>query len=178
VWLSLLLKALANVYGDILMVLMTVKRTFVTRKNKMRSECATMVSNLPDNIIRTLDGFLIALYVLNPFRRPFDAVISRFNQRHIFLKDTATHADRRERHREKDQKKLDKFLKSLNYVDVAPKHAASQEAIHHDENPGDWLLQSDQYKARSTVETSGPSGLLWVSGKRKLPCYASRFIVI
>jgi hypothetical protein len=36
--LKLLSQALADVYGDILMVLMAVKRTFVTSKNKTRSE--------------------------------------------------------------------------------------------------------------------------------------------
>ena len=130
-----------------------------------------VTSKLTDYNVRILGGFSIALRVLNPFRRPFDGIISSFNKRHDFLKAITDHADKREHHRDKEQKKLDDFMKSLNIVDPAPKHVLSQDTIRPDDNPGGWLLQRNEYKEWSTSY-----GLLWVNGKRECACDLTRLM--
>jgi hypothetical protein len=150
--------------------LVTTKRIFVNSKNKERGMSHLKIS--PKRVLTFLyawGGFLIALRVLNPFKRPFDVVISSFERRRKVLKNQAIHADRRAQKFDQQQKQLDKFLKLLRYneLDCGRQHAMSQGSIQGADDVGGWLLRRDEFQKWSSIDRNASPGLLWVHGKRE-----------
>lgn len=114
----------------------------------------------------TQGPFGIALHVLNPFRDPFEDIVSGFHRRLENLKAEAGHANLLRDHKDRQQKQVEKLRKDWKCVDCSAKHATCKSTIQSGQDSGHWLLHSEEYQQWVNSDTS--SGLLWVSGKREL----------
>ena len=119
----------------------------------------------------TQGSFGIALHVLNPFRDPFEDIVSGFHRRLANLQAEAGHTNLLQDHEDKvkacQQKQVEKLRKFWKYVDCSARHATCKSTIQSGQDCGHWLLHSEEYQQWANSDTS--SGfLLWVSGKREL----------
>ena len=117
----------------------------------------------------TQGSFGIALHVLNPFRDPFEDIVSGFHRRLANLQAEANHANLLQDHEDKvkarQQKQVEKLRKFWKCVDCSAKYATCKSTIRSGQDSGHWLLHSEGYQQWANSDTS--SGLLWVSGKRE-----------
>ena len=74
----------------------------------------------------TQGPFGIALHVLNPFRDPFEDIVSGFHRRLENLRAEAGHANLLRNHKDRQQKQVEKLRKDWKCVDCSTKHAKVQ----------------------------------------------------
>ncbi|KAF8695674.1 hypothetical protein AX14_001763 [Amanita brunnescens Koide BX004] len=129
---------------------MTVKKTFINSKNQKRS-CLS-----------------ISCRVLNPFRAPFDTIVANFNRRQVLLEGEAQHADREAENRNRQQEKIDKLLRILDFkaIGCEDKHTSSHQKVLPNTESGAWLLQREDYLDwRQADSRTGSAGLFWLLGQ-------------
>ncbi|KDR76546.1 hypothetical protein GALMADRAFT_279192 [Galerina marginata CBS 339.88] len=144
---------LADVYGDILDVFMTVKKTFITSENHIRSSPA------------------IAIQAFR-FWSTFEEVIKSLDRRHVTLIAEVEHTDREANHADREEHILDKLRNDMDRLqrllrfdgsECGEKHRQSQDKVFP--SSGAWLLEQPQYQGWRDSRSAESRQLFWLHGQ-------------